>query len=109
MKSKKIHNENIDRKLSRILTVLQLKTLCCDEDTIKLIIDSATAQNLIKNNTFPMIDLRELHPCIDTSNLHSVQYPDFAMHKRNNFIREQLTSSPMRIMLLGKENANVFS
>ena len=48
------------------------KKICYDDDTIKLITCSDTNQNLIKNNTLPMINLHRLCPLIDVSNLHSI-------------------------------------
>ena len=95
--------------MSKPLAASQLNTLCFNDDAMKLIIDSATIQNSIKNKTLPMIDLHRLHPLINTSNMHSAQCLDFTAHKRNNLMCEHLTSSPMHIVPLGKENVNVFS
>ena len=58
LESKKSHCKIADRKSSRTLVPLQLWTLCFNDDAIKLIVDSATAQNLIKNVTLAIINLR---------------------------------------------------
>ena len=49
--SKSICSKIVDGSLSRSIAMVQLKTLCFSRDTIKLIIDCATAENTVKNNT----------------------------------------------------------
>ena len=48
LESKKMHTKIADKKLSRALAALQLKSFCFNDNTIKLIVNSATVQNAVK-------------------------------------------------------------
>ena len=46
--SKEIHNNLVQVKLSRTMATVHLKTLACNADAIKLIVDCGTVENALK-------------------------------------------------------------
>ena len=80
----------------------QLKALNFNNDSIKLIIDTATIKQHINTNTLNMHGLSGFHHLLGY-NQNGIYYPDFAIYKIKGFTYDILTSSPMHLMPLGMQ------
>ena len=85
VKSKKIYQDSVDRKLSWAIATKQLKPLCYNGDIIKLIVNLVIIKHAINTDTLGILDLNRFHPLIDNSNTYGISYPDFAIYKRKKF------------------------
>ena len=89
-------------KLKKIIANKQLKALNFNNDSVKLLIDTATIEQCINTNTLRMHDVSGLHRLIGC-NQNGFSYPYFAIYKRKGFTHDMLTSRPMHPMPLGMQ------
>ena len=76
--SKETCNDLVQGKLSRTMATVQLKTLTCNADAMKLIVDCGAIENALKNNALETLNLKDFHPLVDRTNLCGIQCPDFS-------------------------------
>ena len=91
----------MNRELSKTNTTNILKVLNLTADTIKLIIEIAIAKHRLSTNTLDIHNLNGFSPQIVFGKQNKINFSDFAICKRRNFLYSKLTNSPMHLLFLG--------